>query len=206
VVSDPRPPALAAQIEGEWLRTRGLEAVLGSDRIALELGFGRGELLMDLAEARPGTRFLGVEVSRQRVHKVARRIERRALANCFVLHAPAEYALERLLPPGCVAECWICCPDPWPKKRHHKRRLIQPPLLEKLQRALAPGASLHVSTDDPGYAQWMAAAFATAAGLENQHAPEPFSRRAPQRRATAYEAEWVALGREIVYFDYRRKT
>jgi tRNA (guanine-N7-)-methyltransferase len=200
-VSDPHPAPL---VEGEPLRSLGLEGLLGRPSAVLELGFGRGELLMDLAEANPETRFLGVEVSRIRVLKVARRIERRGLTNCFVLHAPAEYALERLLTPGSVSECWICCPDPWPKKRHHKRRLIQPPLLERLHRALAPGAILHVSTDDPGYTEWMAAVFARCEGFENLHAPDPFSRQRPARRATAYEEEWVGKGREIAYFDYRR--
>jgi tRNA (guanine-N7-)-methyltransferase len=203
-VSDPDTAALNALVEGEALRTRGVEALLGAKSFVLELGFGRGELLMDLAEAAPARRFLGVEVSRKRVLKVERRIARRGLENCFVLHAPAQYALERLLPAGCVAECWICCPDPWPKKRHHKRRLIQPAFLGQLRGALEPGGVLHVSTDDPGYAAWIACAFAKAEGLENQHAPAPFSRSAPARRATAYETEWVALGREIAYFDYRR--
>jgi tRNA (guanine-N7-)-methyltransferase len=138
------------------------------------------------------------------VLKVARRIERRGLRNCFVLHAPAEYALERLLPAGSVTECWICCPDPWPKKRHHKRRLIRRDLLDRLQRALQPGAVLHVSTDDPGYTEWMAQVFGQCEGFENLHAPEPFSRQRPARRATAYEQEWAAKGREIAYFDYRR--
>ena len=200
-MSDPHPAPL---VEGEPLRSLGLEELLGRASVVLELGFGRGELLMDLAEASPETRFLGVEVSRIRVLKVARRIERRGLTNCFVLHAPAEYALERLLPPGSVSECWICCPDPWPKKRHHKRRLIQRPLLERLHRTLTPGAILHVSTDDPGYTGWMTAVFAQCEGFENLHAPEPFSRQRPARRATAYEEEWVAKGREIAYFDYRR--
>jgi tRNA (guanine-N7-)-methyltransferase len=195
---------LNAQIEGEALRALGPEALLGAAQIVLELGFGRGELLMDLAEAAPGRRFLGVEVSRKRVLKLARRIARRGLENCFVLHAPAQYALERLLPAGCVAECWVCCPDPWPKKRHHKRRLIQPPLLAQLQRALAPGGLLHVSTDDPGYAEWIADAFAASQGLSNLHAPAAFSRCAPARRTTAYEQEWLALGRELAYFEYRK--
>jgi len=205
-VSDPDPAPLAPLLEGEQLRNAGLEALLGHEQVVLELGFGRGELLMDLAEASPGQGFLGVEVSRIRVQKVARRIERRGLSNAFVLHATGEYALERLLPEESVSGCWICCPDPWPKKRHHKRRLIQLPLLERLHRVLAPGALLHVSTDDPGYTQWMAEVFAAARDFENLHAPAPFSRQRPARRATAYEEEWAAKGREIAYFDYRRRT
>ena len=187
-------------VSGEELRERGLSA----ERIALELGFGRGELLLDLAEASPKRAFLGVEISRKRVEKVARRAEKRELANVFLLHAPAEFALERVLPPGRVDECWIHCPDPWPKKRHWRRRLIQGPLVERLAGALAPGALLHLSTDHPGYRDWIAEVMATQIWFTNLHAPAPWTAEPPPRRATAYESEWRAEGREIAYFDYRR--
>jgi tRNA (guanine-N7-)-methyltransferase len=177
---------------------------LGSPSIVLEIGFGRAELIMDLAEAAPERRFLGVEVSRKRVVKAGRRIVKRGLRNCFLMHAPAEYLLERVLPAGCVEECWICCPDPWPKKRHFKRRLIQGAFLERLVAALAPGAPLHIATDHPGYADWITEVMREAKGLENLHAPAAFSRERPDRRLTAYEAEWLEEGRSMAYFDYRR--
>ena len=191
-------------VSGEELRERGLKAVLGAERIVLELGFGRGELLLDLASENPDRTYLGVEISRKRVEKMARRAEKRALANLFLLHAPAEYALERALPPSCVEELWINCPDPWPKKRHWRRRLIQPPLLALCARALAPGARVHLSTDHEGYRDWIAEALAGQTQLVNLHAPAPWVAERPARRETAYEAEWRAEGRAIAYFDYRR--
>jgi len=187
-------------VSGEELRERGLPA----ERVALELGFGRGELLLELAEASPKRAFLGVEISRKRVEKVARRAEKRALENVFLLHAPAEYALERVLPAGRVDECWVHCPDPWPKKRHWRRRLIQAPLVERLAAALAPGALLHFSTDHPGYRDWIADVMATQIWFGNLHAPAPWTAEPPARSATAYEREWREEGREIAYFDYRR--
>jgi len=192
-------------VAGEDLRERGLDAVLGASHVVLEIGFGRGELLMDLAEQSPKRTYLGVEISRKRVEKVARRAEKRGLTNLFLLHAPAEFALTRVLPPSCVEECWINCPDPWPKKRHWRRRLVQAPLFEWLAAALTPGALLHVSTDDPGYRDWMAEAFAAQTRFENLHAPAAWSESPPERRETAYEAEWRAAGRTIAYFDYRRR-
>src|SRR4030095_10168933 len=102
-------------VAGEELRERGLKAVLGAEQIVLELGFGRGELLLDLASARPARVFLGVELEHKRVEKMARRAEKLALANLFLLHAPAQYALERVLPPACVEELWIHVPRPSPK-------------------------------------------------------------------------------------------
>ena len=183
---------------GEELRARCL-----ATRVVLELGFGRGELLLDLAEAAPGRVFVGVEISRKRVEKVEKRAEKRALANLWLLHAPAEYALERVLPPGCVDECWINCPDPWPKKRHWRRRLVQPSLVGRLAAALAPGALLHIATDHPGYRDWIADVMAEQKHFVSLHAA-PWSESPPARRETAYEAEWRAAGRALAYFDYRR--
>jgi tRNA (guanine-N7-)-methyltransferase len=192
-------------VSGEELRERGPSELLGAERFVLEIGFGRGELLLDLADANPKRVYLGVEISRKRVEKVARRAEKRGLANVFLLHAPAEFALERVLTPGCVEECWINCPDPWPKKRHWRRRLVQAPLVELLAKALAPDAVLHVSTDHPGYRDWIADVFAAQDHFANLHAPAPWSDSPPARRETAYESEWRAEGRAIAYFDYRRR-
>jgi tRNA (guanine-N7-)-methyltransferase len=191
-------------VSGEELIERGLGARLGAERVVLELGFGRGELLLDLAEQSPGRVFLGVEISRKRVEKVARRAEKRGIANVFLLHAPGEYALERVLPPASVEECWINCPDPWPKKRHWRRRLVQGALVEKLARVLAPGALLHLSTDHEGYRAWIADVMAAQDAFVNLHAPAPFVGERPPRRETAYEAEWRLAGRTMAYFDYRR--
>lgn len=172
-------------------------------RIVLELGFGRGELLLDLAEQNPGRCYVGVEISRKRVEKVQRRAEKREIHNVLLLHAPAEFALERALPAGCAEECWINCPDPWPKKRHWRRRLIQAPLVELLARALAPGALLHIATDHEGYRDWIAEVMAKQTAFVNLH-PTPWSESPPARRETAYEAEWRAEGRTLSYFDYRQ--
>ncbi len=192
-------------VEGVGLRERGLEELLGAARIVLELGFGRGELLLDLAEASPKRAFLGVEISRKRVEKMARRAEKRGLENVFLLHAPGEFALERVLPPSCVEECWINCPDPWPKKRHWRRRLVQAPLIALLAAALAPDALLHISTDHPGYRDWIADVLAGQSAFANLHAPAPWSDSPPARRETAYESTFRAEGRAIAYFDYRKR-
>jgi tRNA (guanine-N7-)-methyltransferase len=195
---------LAAIVSGEELRECGVAETLGAGELVLELGFGRGELLLDLAEANPGRVFLGVEISRKRVEKVVRRAEKRQLANVYLLHAPAEYALERVLPAASVSECWINCPDPWPKKRHWRRRLIQAPLVERLAAALGPGALLHLSTDHPGYRDWIAEVMASQKWFVNLH-PTRWADSPPARRETAYEAEWRAAGRTLAYFDYRRE-
>jgi tRNA (guanine-N7-)-methyltransferase len=202
-VSDRDPAALAVLVEAELLHERGLAAVLGPPPIVLEIGFGRAELLIDLAARQPERCFLGVEVSRKRVAKAARRVERSELGNVKLVHAPAEYLLERVLPPDVIGECWINFSDPWPKKRHHKRRLFQPAFLALLARVMQPGARLHAATDHAGYAEWIAEALAVTPQLENLAAPAPWSETPPERRVTSYEAQWLAEGRRIAYFEYR---
>ena len=202
-MSGSRPASLTPVLEAEELRERGLETCVGVPPIVLEIGFGRADFLMALADAEPTRQFLGVEISRKRVEKAGRRVMRRELANVHLIKAPAEYLLERVLPEESVGECWINCPDPWPKKRHHRRRLLNGEFLSRLGRGMFPGSALHISTDHQGYAEWIHDALSKADGFHNLHAPEPWSKQCPRRPQTAYEAEWVAEGRTIVYFDYR---
>jgi tRNA (guanine-N7-)-methyltransferase len=198
---DPLEPIL----EAEELREKGLEACLAGSPVVLELGFGGGELLLDLAARHPEGGFLGIEVSRKRVHKTARRVARAGLRNVRLIHAPAEYVLERALRPGSLEACWINFSDPWPKKRHHKRRLIRPELVPLLARALSPGGALHVATDHAGYRDRIAEVMGAAREFENLYAPDAWSERRPERIETRYEADFVAEGRAIAYFAYRRR-
>jgi tRNA (guanine-N7-)-methyltransferase len=200
----PLASAPALLLDVERLRASHPDASLGPRPRVLEIGFGRGEVLMALAAARPEASFLAVEVSRVRAIKGARRFERAALGNVRVVHASAELLLERVLPERSFAECWINFPDPWPKRRHHKRRLVRPAVVRALARVLEPGARLHLATDHGGYAAWIAEVMADAAGFANAHAPAPWSRERPARPATAYEQEFLAEGRAIVYLEYRR--
>lgn len=205
--SAPREPETQVSsiwIECECLAREGLAALSGREPILLEIGFGRGEVLLDLAARDPGRAHLGVEVSRKRVLKVARRVARAKVSNLRLVHATAEYLVERILPLTCCLECWINFPDPWPKKRHFKRRLIRPEFLHTLARILVPGGRLHVATDHPGYAEWIAKALSSCSELRNRLAPAPWGGQRPERLETAYEAEFRARGRRIAYFELER--
>jgi len=204
-VSDSGSPGLKPVLEAEELLLRGVAACVGPPPVVLEIGFGRADLILELARSQPERCFLGVEVSRKRVEKSARRVIGAGLTNVKLVHAPAEYLLERVLPEASIAECWINCPDPWPKKRHHRRRLVTPEFTLGMARVMVPDAVLHISTDHAGYSEWMHEVMAKAPGFRNLHAPAAMSMCRPQRPETAYEAEWIAEGREIVYFDYLRE-
>ncbi len=212
---DPHPAAIAITpdveepdpvLGPEELRERGLKECLGSEQGVLEFGFGRAEALIELARAAPDRWFLGIEVSRKRVEKAARRVVKSGVRNLRLMHAPAEYVLERVLPEGCITECWINFSDPWPKKRHHRRRLIRLEIVRELVRVLAPGARLHMATDHAGYADWIREVMAGVPGLRNLNAPAPWSDRRPARLETRYEAEFRAEGRSIAYFEYQKRS
>lgn len=180
------------------------DALVPDRETVLEIGFGRAEFILAQAAERPDALFVGIEVSRKRVAKAAKRAALRQLSNLLLVASPAEYSVGRVLPDACVDECWINFPDPWPKKRHFKRRLFQAGFAKQLVRILRPGAQLHTATDHPGYADWIAEILEPVAELENQCAPEPWSAKPPPRITTGYEEEWLALGRSIAYFRYRR--
>lgn len=204
-------PGLDRRVGFEALRDGGVAAAFAGDvaeplPLVVEIGFGRGEFLMALAAEHPERAFLGVEYSGKRVLKMARRVARSGLANLRLIQARGEDVVEELLEPGSVETFWINFPDPWPKKRHHRRRLIQPERVHALALRLVPGGRLQVATDDVAYAEWIAEVLAAEPLLENVLAPEPFAREMPGRRATAYELEWRAEGRPLHFFTYRRRT
>lgn len=190
---------------------KGWEAIFAPDlapplRLVVEIGFGRGEFLVDLAERHPETAFVGIEISHKRAHKMARRLARTELANVRLLAESAERAVEELFAPGSVAEFWINFSDPWPKKRHHKRRLIQPAFVADLASRLAPGGALQIATDDPGYAEWIDSVLAGEPRLANANAnaPSPHVRDVPGRMPTSFEEEWRAKGRIPYFWTHRR--
>jgi tRNA (guanine-N7-)-methyltransferase len=191
--------------------SRGWPALFGSDVAAplpliVELGFGRGEFLLGLAEASPTQAHVGVELSFKRSVKMARRLARSPLRNVRLVQGLAQQVVQEALPDASVACFWINFPDPWPKKRHARRRLLQPELAVWLVRRLVPGGSLRIATDDAPYALWIDAVLREVPELENVHAPQSFAHEEEGRTQTAYEVEWRAQGRALHFFHYRRKT
>jgi tRNA (guanine-N7-)-methyltransferase len=190
---------------------RGFGALFAGDvgaplPLVVELGFGRGEFLLGLASAAPRSAHVGVEVSYRRTLKMARRLARSELRNVRLVQGLAQQVVQEVLADASVACFWINFPDPWPKKRHAKRRLLQPEFAALLARRLVPGGELRVATDDPDYALWIDAALRAQPVLENLHAPAPFAPEEADRAPTAYEQEWRAQGRALHFFHYRHKA
>ncbi len=203
-------PGPDRRVSAEEVREKGWRALFAPELqaplpLVVDLGFGRGEFLMQLAAEAPDVAHLGVEISAKRVLKMARRLAKSELGNVRIVEATAESAVRDLLDQASVRRFWINFPDPWPKKRHHRRRLIQPPFVARLARRLVPGGALEVATDHVGYVEQIDAVLGGEPELENALAPARHAREVPGRMRTAYELEWRAEGRALHFFRYRRR-
>jgi tRNA (guanine-N7-)-methyltransferase len=173
--------------------------------LVVDIGFGRGEFLIDAATKEPQRAFVGIESSFKRTLKMARRLARLGIGNVRLVESTAQTGIPELFSERSVESAWINFPDPWPKDRHAARRLVRPPFIRDLALRLVPGGALQLATDDAAYAEQMAEVLAAEPLLENQYAPAPFRRERSGRIATAYELEWEASGRSSHYFSYRKK-
>jgi tRNA (guanine-N7-)-methyltransferase len=170
----------------------------------LEIGFGNGENLLALATAQPQRDFLGVDVHRPGVGRLLLALEARSLGNVRIVCHDAVEVLAGQIPPQWLQEILILFPDPWPKKRHHKRRLIQPSFAQQLARCLAPGGVLRLATDWEPYALEMHSTLAGVAALQNLAADGGFVARPAERAPTRFERRGERLGHEVWDLAFRR--
>jgi tRNA (guanine-N7-)-methyltransferase len=184
-----------------------LTALFGREApCTLEIGFGNGANLVALARAHPQRHYLGVEVHRPGVGRLLLALEQEALTNVRVVCHDAVEVLERQIAPGSLAEVLILFPDPWPKKRHHKRRLIQPAFIALAERALAAGGVLRLATDWQPYALEMLAHLGAAPGLRNLALDGGFVARPAERTPTRFELRGTRLGHEVWDLAFARRS
>lgn len=165
----------------------------------LEIGFGMGQATAAIAQGRPEVDFIGVEVHEPGVGALLKLIGEKALPNIRILQHDAVEVLEHMVQPASLAGVHIFFPDPWHKKRHHKRRLIQAPLVALLTSRLAPGGVLHCATDWEPYAQQMLEVLQAEPGLLNS-APAGSGGYAPRpdyRPLTKFEQRGLRLGHGV---------
>jgi tRNA (guanine-N7-)-methyltransferase len=172
--------------------------------LSIEIGFGTGDHLAASALARPDWNFIGIEVHRPGVGRLLQVVEQREIGNVRVACHDAVEVLRDRLPAGSVDEVVIFFPDPWPKKKHHKRRLIQQDFAELLARVLRPGGRLRLATDWKDYADHMLEVFNAAAGFANAAVDGRFVPRPADRPLTRFENRGLRLGHEVFDLEYRR--
>jgi tRNA (guanine-N7-)-methyltransferase len=171
--------------------------VAGDGPWEVELGFGKGRYLLRRAGEDPGRRFLGVEVASKYYRRLAERVARRGLANLIAVRGEAIYLLSAVLPRAFAAALHVYFPDPWPKSRHHKRRLFDPETVDLVLGLLVPGGRLCFATDFLDYGEEVAAILAghPQVGLRR------LAGRWPDGARTNYEAKYEREGRPILRLE-----
>ncbi len=170
----------------------------------LEIGFGNGEALDWASEHEPDRDFIGVEVHGPGVGRLMNALAARDADNVRVYRHDAVDVLEHEIAAASLAEVRIWFPDPWHKKRHHKRRLIQPDFVALLASRMAPGALLHLATDWQPYAEHMLEVMEAAAGWRNEQGPGQYAGKPDWRIETHFERRGLKLGHDVRDLLYRR--
>ncbi|RPJ93528.1 tRNA (guanosine(46)-N7)-methyltransferase TrmB [Achromobacter xylosoxidans] len=200
--------AALERLMGQWsipYAPRRLDPAAAFGRQAptvLEIGFGMGETTEKIALARPGDNFLGVEVFNAGVGSLLRRIEDSSIPNLRIIQHDAVEVVRDMIAPDSLAGVHIYFPDPWPKKRHHKRRLIQPAFISLLASRIAPGGYIHCATDWEDYAVQMLEVLGNEPQLANT--ADGYAPRPDYRPLTKFENRGLRLGHGVWDLIFKR--
>jgi len=182
----------------DWTKQFGRAAPL-----ALELGFGNGAFLVEQAKRRPEWNWVGIERAWGSTQRLLRRLWAESLENVRSLEGDAPFLLETLFEPESVREIYVNFSDPWPKEKHHGRRLIQPAFIRVLGERLEPGGQAVIATDHADYAAWIADVLENQGVLESTFETSSVH-ELPDRTPTKYERKALARGAVIHYFVWRK--
>jgi tRNA (guanine-N7-)-methyltransferase len=172
--------------------------------VIMEIGFGNGDATWQMAQAHPEENYLGVEVHRPGVGHLLLKLQEHGITNVRIACEDAVEFLRRRIRPHSLDGVRIYFPDPWPKKRHHKRRIIQAPFVELLAEKMAPGACFHMATDWEPYAEHMLEVMQNARGFENLSPDGSVCPRPEWRPGTRYEKRGERLGHGLFDLVFRR--
>ena len=185
--------------------TLHLDQVFGNDNpVTLEIGCGMGETTAQLAADNPHRNYLGIEVYTAGIGALLSRLQKFELSNVRLIQHDAVDVLRKMLAPAVLDQALILFPDPWPKKRHHKRRLIQTPFVELLVSRLKPGACLHCATDWEPYAEQMMEVLSACDQLENVAGAGCWLPRPSWRPVTKFEQRGLRRGYRVRDLQFRR--
>lgn len=184
-----------------------LEAIFG--RVAdtlVEIGFGMGGSLLAMAEQQPGLNFIGIEVHRPGIGGLVASLHERGISNVRIVVQDAVEVFKRQFVNDSLAGVQIFFPDPWPKKRHHKRRLIQSEFVKLILQRLKAGGFIHCATDWQDYAEQMQAVLTAEANLSNLQLDGGFTPRPETRPLTKFEQRGRRLGHGVWDLIYRKQS
>ena len=186
---------------GNWTEKLPLEELFPNKAsIEVEIGCGKGHFLTTRAASHPQSNFLGIDKLLKRLRMVDKKIGRAGLNNVKLLHIEASYALEKLLPPSSVSILYVFFPDPWPKRRHHTRRLFSPDFMNSLYAKLVPEGLIYIATDHFEYSEWIKTLFSKDQRFK---ATLPFEPQKEER--TELETLFMQKGMPIARLGFMKK-
>lgn len=188
-------PIFGLKLENGLLNFK--EVFARESQVTLEIGFGMGNSLLAMAKANPLEDFIGIEVHRPGIGSLLASLEEEAVKNIRIFSEDARAVLAKNLPDNSLSKILIFFPDPWPKKRHHKRRLVNADFLKELVQKLLPGGLLHLATDWEEYAQEMMQAVSSLKSLKNLAGEGLYFEGEKLRPLTKFEARGRSLGHGI---------
>jgi len=162
----------------------------------LEVGFGMGDSLLEIAETHPQNNYLGIEVHRPGVGRLLIALDNKQLTNLRLINHDAVEVLQHAVPENSLDGVYLFFPDPWHKKKHHKRRIVQPGFVQQVRHCLKPGGLFHLATDWQHYAEHMMDVLSTAEGFNNTAGNKNYADRG-SRPETKYERRGQRLGHEV---------
>jgi tRNA (guanine-N7-)-methyltransferase len=190
---------------GELASPADWAAIFGNDQpLALEIGCGIGDFIVRTAVDHPGTNFIAIDFYNKGCWKTCRRIDREGLTNVRVVRDEARLFIAERLPRRSLSAVYINCPDPWPKKKHRKRRLVNRRFLEFLAEYLAPGADFYFATDFDDYGIDVAGLMPGVAGFVNVLEPDLYRHELEGYHLSKYMRKFMAEGKKIYFIHYRK--
>ena len=173
--------------------------------LVLEIGFGNGHFLSDMATSRPNACFVGIERAWGSMRRLFRRLNALKLNHVRAIEGDAAFLLQHVFAPQSLSEIWINFSDPWPKERHHNRRLIQDAFIKILAERLKPDGGVTIATDHADYATWITDILTRQSHLQSIY-ETPSVHQLPGRPPTKYEQKAIDAGVPIHYFVWRQQS
>jgi len=190
---------LSPQLEVDFAQVFGRQAPL-----IVEIGFGNGNSLAEMAAANPELNYLGIEVHRPGIGHLLMLLAERGISNVRIYHHDAIEILEQKIPDHSIAGLHLFFPDPWQKRRHHKRRIVRPSFVELLNKKLMVGGYFHAATDWEQYARHMLGVLSAGSGMENTSPSNDYCPRPDYRPMTKFENRGLGLGHGVWDLIFRK--
>ena len=176
-----------------------------SNPLKLDIGFGAGSFLLEMAIREPEYNFVGIDMYHKGIRKIITRINKLSIKNIRIVYGDAREKIASIFEDGEISEIYINFPDPWPKKRHTKRRLIKPPFIKMLASKLIPLGKLHLATDYEPYAKEMLTCLESESRLKNKSGLQKFLPAREDIPKSKYEKNYIKAGEKIFYLDYTKE-